>query len=88
MDLVSFRQDVFDDIRAAFDRFLGGMEGKVAPIEYVPLSALDGDNVVKRSDRTPWYSGPSLLEHLEDVPLAGHAHSAPFRFPVQYVIRS
>jgi sulfate adenylyltransferase large subunit len=87
MDLVSFRQEVFDDIRLTFDRFLGSINGHTAQVEYIPLSALDGDNVVKRSDRTPWYSGPSLLEHLESVPLNGYAHLAPFRFPVQYVIR-
>jgi len=48
---------------------------------------LDGDNVVTRSDRTPWYSGPSLLEHLETVPIARDANLAEMRFPVQYVIR-
>ncbi|MCE7001192.1 sulfate adenylyltransferase, partial [Saccharothrix sp. S26] len=53
----------------------------------IPVSALAGDNVVQRSTRTPWYSGPTLLEHLESVPVEPDAHDAPFRFPVQYVIR-
>src|SRR5215469_14716365 len=87
MDLVSLRREVFDDIRVEFDRFLGGMNGHAPQVEYIPLSALDGDNVVKRSNRTPWYSGPSLLEHLEQVSIDGHPQWAPFRFPVQYVIR-
>ena len=53
----------------------------------IPVSALHGDNVVERSERTPWYSGPSLLEHLESVPVAPDPFDAPFRMPVQYVIR-
>ncbi len=53
----------------------------------VPVSALDGDNVVDRSARTPWYGGPSLLELLEQLPAAGDPAGEPFRFPVQVVIR-
>src|SRR5439155_2937605 len=48
---------------------------------------LVGDNVVDRSERTPWYTGPTLLEHLETVPVEPDPHDAAFRFPVQYVIR-
>jgi sulfate adenylyltransferase subunit 1 len=51
------------------------------------VSALVGDNVVELSGNTPWYSGPTLLHHLETVPVAPDPHDAPFRFPVQYVIR-
>ena len=54
---------------------------------YIPMSALDGDNVVRRSDRTPWYTGPSLLDHLETVPIARDLNLTDMRFPVQYVIR-
>ena len=53
----------------------------------IPVSALLGDNVVERSAHTPWYDGPTLLDHLESVPVAGPEVNAPFRFPVQYVIR-
>ncbi len=53
----------------------------------IPLSALVGDNVVERSPRTPWYEGPTLLGHLESVPVTGPEVDAPFRMPVQYVIR-
>jgi sulfate adenylyltransferase subunit 1 len=52
-----------------------------------PVCALDGDNVVARSERTPWYDGPSLLEWLEEVPLGTDPRGEPFRFPVQYVLR-
>jgi hypothetical protein len=54
---------------------------------FIPMSALDGDNVVTRSERTPWYEGPSLLEHLETVPIASIHNYGRFRLPVQYVIR-
>jgi sulfate adenylyltransferase subunit 1 len=53
----------------------------------IPVSALLGDNVVERSPHTPWYEGPTLLHHLESVPVAGPEVDAPFRLPVQYVIR-
>jgi sulfate adenylyltransferase subunit 1 len=63
---------------------LGYARGSVLAI---PVSALEGDNVATRSSRTPWYGGPSLLEHLEDVPVAPDPHDQALRFPVQYVIR-
>jgi sulfate adenylyltransferase subunit 1 len=53
----------------------------------IPLSALRGDNVVDASANTPWYAGPTLLDHLETVPVEPDPHAAPLRFPVQYVIR-
>ena len=56
-------------------------------IHTVPVSALEGDNVVERSPRTPWYDGPSLLELLEDLPTADDVETQPFRLPVQTVIR-
>ncbi len=52
-----------------------------------PISALLGDNVVDRSEQTPWYDGPSLLELLEELPVGPQVDVEPFRFPVQYVIR-
>ena len=84
MDLVEFRQEVFEAIRADLDAFARRLEA--APPRFIPLSALEGDNVVARSARMPWYEGPSLLEHLEQVPLAPN-HAGGFRFPVQYVLR-
>ncbi len=77
MDLVDWDETVFRDIVAAF------------PFDAtaIPLSALHGDNVVTRSEHTPWYDGPSLLEHLESVDVATTHHQGDARFPVQYVIR-
>ena len=85
MDLMDFRQDVFDSIRAEFAAFAAKL--RVRDASFIPISALDGDNVVRRSERTPWYSGPSLLEHLETVPIEHDANLADMRFPVQMVIR-
>ncbi|HSK54111.1 MAG TPA: GTP-binding protein [Jiangellales bacterium] len=59
----------------------------VPDVRTLPVSALDGDNVVTRSERTPWYDGPTLLDYLETVPLEVDPRHEPFRFPVQYVLR-
>jgi sulfate adenylyltransferase subunit 1 len=59
----------------------------VPDVQTLPVSALDGDNVVTRSERTPWYEGPTLLDYLETVPLDVDPRHEPFRFPVQYVLR-
>ncbi len=85
MDLVDFSQEVFDEIRAQAGPLLAELDHATA--DFIPVSALDGDNVVTRSARTPWYPGPSLLELLEtaDTPAAPVTRS--FRFPVQLVIR-
>ena len=85
MDLVDFDEQVFAGIRDEFAGLLRtlGVDDVVA----IPLSALRGDNVVDRSDRTPWYDGPTLLEHLESVPVGEDPAREPFRFPVQYVVR-
>ncbi|MBZ9733313.1 sulfate adenylyltransferase subunit CysN [Mesorhizobium sp. CA18] len=85
IDLVDFDKTVFDRIVADYGEFakeLGFMS--VAPI---PMSARFGDNVTSRSERTSWYSGPSLIEHLETVSVDEAAVELPFRFPVQYVNR-
>jgi bifunctional enzyme CysN/CysC len=85
IDLVGFDKAVFDQIVADYGEFakdLGFVS--VAPI---PMSARFGDNVTSRSERTPWYSGPSLIEHLETVSVDEAAVELPFRFPVQYVNR-
>jgi sulfate adenylyltransferase large subunit len=85
MDLVGFREEVFLQIRSDFGRF--AEQVGLADILYIPISALAGDNVVDVSQRTLWYGGPSLLEHLETVSVAPHRAATTFRFPVQTVIR-
>ncbi|HLK62269.1 MAG TPA: sulfate adenylyltransferase subunit CysN [Bryobacteraceae bacterium] len=85
MDLVDFREEIFAGIHSEFTQFLHRFH--VPQVEFIPISALDGDNVVRRSSRTPWYTGPSLLEHLESVPISVNGNVRDFRFPVQSVIR-
>ena len=85
MDLVDFDEAVFDDIRADFTDFAS--ELGFTEITFIPVSALEGDNVVDRSERTPWYDGRSLLEHLETVEVASDRNLEELRLPVQWVIR-
>jgi sulfate adenylyltransferase large subunit len=85
MDLVDFSEEAFENIQIDF-RTLVQQFGN-AHVTTIPVSALNGDNVVDRSKRTPWYSGPTLLEHLESVPVWTDAASQSFRMPVQRVIR-
>ncbi len=85
MDLVDFSEDVFNQIQADFESFCRQL-GRTGIVS-IPISALDGDNVVSNSARTPWYEGPALLEHLETVPLTSNFDFSNFRLPVQYVIR-
>ena len=84
MDLVDFNEERFLALEEEF--FALAERLGVAHAQCIPVSALAGDNVVDRSERMPWYSGPPLLEYLETVPLAA-APRRGFRFPVQYVIR-
>jgi sulfate adenylyltransferase subunit 1 len=85
MDLVDFDETVFTRIAEEFATYAAGLG--VTDVRAIPLSALAGDNVVDRSARTPWYTGPTLLEHLEAVPVDRDPTTEPLRFPVQYVIR-
>jgi len=85
MDLVGFAEPVFASIRDEFESFARRI-GAPAPV-FIPISALAGDNVVDPSERMPWYDGPTLLEYLETVDPEAPFEEAPFRFPVQYVIR-
>jgi sulfate adenylyltransferase large subunit len=82
MDLMDFDQRVFESICDDFAGLAG--EATVTPI---PMSALLGDNVTVRSERTPWFTGQSLLEHLETVDVERQHAAAPFRMPVQLVLR-
>lgn len=85
MDLVGYSQAVFDEITGQFRALAPRLRG--ARLSFIPVSALEGDNVAQPSSRMPWYEGPTLLEFLETVePAVGEARG-PFRLPVQYVIR-
>jgi sulfate adenylyltransferase large subunit len=86
MDLVEYSGEVFHEIRGAFEKFAAQIDNP-PDLQFIPVSALCGDNVVTRSTRMPWYSGPALLEHLETVPVADADHAGGLRLPVQYVIR-
>ena len=85
MDLVDFSQEVFDSIRTEFKTFASDLD--LGKLYFIPISALDGDNVVSLSPRTPWYEGTTLLDYLETVPIEGDEVAQEMRFPVQYVIR-
>ena len=85
MDLVGFSEEIFEKLR---NDFIALAEGLGAPyVECIPISALEGDNIVERSLNTPWYSGATLLEHLESVSIEPAADMHALRFPVQSVIR-
>ena len=85
MDLVDFDEKVFQDIHAEFTSFATKLN--IPDLEVIPISALQGDNVVERSDNMKWYSGPTLMHHLENVHVASDRDLVDTRFPVQYVIR-
>src|SRR5579884_3524153 len=86
MDLVDYDEAVFERIRAEFTEFAAGLQ--VSDVQFIPISAWIGDNVVEKSARMPWYEGPSLLHHLETVHIASDRNLTEMRFPVQYVIRA
>lgn len=85
MDLVGFSEDRFNEIVSDYMQFIEPLD--IPDINCIPLSALDGDNVVEKSNRTPWYSGQSLLDFLETVPIGSDHNFEDFRYPVQYVLR-
>jgi len=92
MDLVDFDQAVFDAVVKDFREFADDLRrqgfGELPDLTAIPIAALQGDNVVHRSDAMPWYDGPALLEHLEQVRVErDHGEDRPARLPVQYVIR-
>ncbi|MGE0623093.1 MAG: sulfate adenylyltransferase subunit CysN [Pseudomonadales bacterium] len=86
MDLVGFDQAVFDDIVADYRAFAADLDAELS-ITPIPLSALKGDNVTVASPAMPWYTGPTLLGHLETVSIGGAQDERPFRMPVQWVNR-
>lgn len=86
IDLVDYSEDTFHAIRADFER--KAAELGIADPHVVPISALKGDNVVERSTNMDWYTGPTVLELLEEIPVnSGRALDLGFRFPIQYVLR-
>jgi sulfate adenylyltransferase subunit 1 len=85
MDLVEYRESTFAQLQLDFLQL--ARELGIPLVQCIPISALEGDNVVDRSARTPWYDGPTLLEHLETVPIPPTDAGSSLRFPVQTVIR-
>ena len=97
MDLVDFREDIFRNVQTQCDAFLGrlawnrppGLFSPAAAVaQFIPCCAPEGDNVVRSSNRMPWYAGPSLLEYLEAAPVSCRYNHEVLRFPIQAVIRS
>jgi sulfate adenylyltransferase large subunit len=87
MDQVGYGEEVYNRIREEFTEYAGRL-GVGEGLHFIPISALEGDNVVRRSQAMPWYRGPSLLEYLETAPAAILRDAQDLRFPVQYVIRA
>jgi bifunctional enzyme CysN/CysC len=85
MDLVDYDEAIYDEIREEFSAFAAKLE--ITDLDFVPISALEGDNVVERSQNMPWFDGQPLLGQLEDVHIASDRNLVDNRFPVQYVIR-
>ena len=85
MDLVGYDEAAFERVKTEFREFAAKLD--VSDLTFVPISALHGDNVVDRSPNMPWYHGPSLLHHLEEVHIASDRNLIDVRFPVQYVLR-
>ncbi len=85
MDLVDYEQSVFEEIKEEFIDWASRLD--ITDLTFIPISALNGDNVVNRSANMNWYDGPSLLHHLEEVYIASDRNLIDCRFPVQYVIR-
>ncbi|MCG8479898.1 MAG: sulfate adenylyltransferase subunit CysN [Spirochaetales bacterium] len=85
LDLVDYSRERFEEIKAEYQDFARKLS--INDIEFIPVSALNGDNVVERSAKTPWYEGAPLLQYLETVTIAGDRNLVDFRFPVQHVVR-
>jgi sulfate adenylyltransferase subunit 1 len=85
MDLVEYKQEVFNSIKKDFEAFASKLEA--IDISFIPISALNGDNVVDRSKNMTWFEGPTLLYQLENIHIASDNNHIDARFPVQYVVR-
>ena len=85
MDLVDYQEEVFDQIKNDFSEFSHKLD--VNDVRFIPISALNGDNVVDESEQMPWYHGSTLLYHLENIHIGSDHNLIDCRFPVQYVVR-
>ena len=85
MDLVDFNEQVYENIKEDFEKFAAKLD--VKDVHFIPISALLGDNVVNRSENTPWFEGSTLMYYLENVHIASDHNFIDGRFPVQHVIR-
>jgi len=85
MDLVDYDEETYNQIQDDFEKFAAKLD--VTDVHFIPISALMGDNVVHRSEKTKWYEGPTLLYYLENVHIASDHNFIDSRFPIQYVIR-
>lgn len=85
MDLADFNQEVFNKIRTDYENFVAQLD--IPDVQFIPISALKGDNVVETSDRMPWYHGPSMLQFLENIHISSDRNFNDLRYPVQYVLR-
>src|SRR4029078_9248972 len=85
MGLVVCKQERFEEIKEQYTGFVAKLD--IPDVQFIPMSALRGDNVVEKSAAIPWFEGRPLLSHLESVHIASDRNLADFRFPVQYVVR-
>ncbi|WP_373400484.1 GTP-binding protein [Algoriphagus halophilus] len=87
MDLVNYDEEVFLNIKKDFDELVAKSDFSEDQITFIPVSALNGENIARKSEEMPWYIGNSLLDHLEVLEPEDLQESSVARFPVQYVIR-
>ncbi len=85
MDLVDYSKEVYEKIKKDFEAFSSKLE--IKDVNFIPISALNGDNVVNRSENMPWYEGSTLLYLLENIHIGSDQNHVDCRFPVQYVVR-
>ncbi|WP_319501281.1 sulfate adenylyltransferase subunit CysN [uncultured Draconibacterium sp.] len=85
MDLADYKQERFEEIKATYKAFVTQLD--IPDVNFIPLSALKGDNVVEKGDNMDWYHGPCLLEFLENVHVSSDRNFDDLRYPVQYVLR-
>ena len=85
MDLMEYSEEVYENIKKDYLVFSEQLD--IPDIQFVPISALDGDNVVNKSENTPWFQGSTLMKTLENIEIGSDANVDDFRFPVQYVNR-
>ena len=85
MDLVDYQEQVFNKIKSDYEKFSSKLN--IKDVRFIPISALEGDNVVKKSDNMPWYKGGTLIHELENVHISSDLNHVDCRFPIQMVTR-